>query len=147
MKVKLFGLALGAALVAVTASAGAGGSIVEKQIAAGTNQTPTAVAAKAGSMFLDTITIKPGGNFGWHTHGAAVAVVITSGTLTVFDPSIAKCKPFTVSKGQAFVEPANHLHLARNDTSKPVTLYAMYLGLPKGVHQDIPGTQPAGCSA
>ena len=38
-------------------------------------------------MILETYTIKPGGSFGWHAHGAPVAVVVTAGTLTVFDPT------------------------------------------------------------
>jgi quercetin dioxygenase-like cupin family protein len=98
-------------------------------------------------MILDSITVNPGGNFGWHTHGSPVAVVVTSGTLTVFDPSVNGCAPFKVSKGQSFFEPANHLHLARNDGTTPATLYALYLGVPKGVQPNIPGTQPAGCNA
>ena len=89
----------------------------------------------------------PGGNFGWHTHGSAVAVVVTGGTLTVFDPLVANCAPFKVGKGQAFIEPANHIHLARNDGTKPVTLYATYLGVPKTSKPNIPGQQPSGCSA
>jgi quercetin dioxygenase-like cupin family protein len=102
---------------------------------------------KPGALAVEAITVNPGGSFGWHTHGAPVAVVVTSGTLTVFDPTVAKCSPFKVSKGQAFIEPANHIHLARNDTARPATLYATYLGIPKGVHSDKPGTQPAGCNA
>ena len=92
----------------------------------------TTIHTKAGAMVLNAITIQPGGSFGWHTHGAPVAVVVKSGTLTVFDPSVGGCKPFKVSKGKAFVEPAGHVHLARNDTKAPVTVYAMYLGLPEG---------------
>src|SRR5581483_853637 len=40
--------------------------------------------------------------------------------------------PFKVSKGQAVIGPADHVHLARNDTTKVVKLYAMYLDLPAG---------------
>jgi quercetin dioxygenase-like cupin family protein len=121
---------------------GAGTPIVARALGVGTVKTPFTVKAKPGSMIVDSITIKPGGNFGWHTHGSAVAVVITGGTLTVFDPSVSNCAPFKVSKGQSFVEPAGHLHLARNDGAKPVTLYAVYLGVPKGVQPHMPGTQP-----
>jgi quercetin dioxygenase-like cupin family protein len=74
-------------------------------------------------------------------------VVVTSGTLTVLDPTVGKCSAFKVSKGQAFIEPAGHVHLARNDTKTPVKVYAMYLGLPKGVQANIAGTAPNGCSA
>jgi len=146
MKGTLLGLAalVAAALVGAGPSAGAGTPIVAKTLAAGTIAAPVTVKATAGAMALVSIRIAPGGNFGWHEHGSPVAVVVTSGTLTVFDPTVTNCKPFKVSKGQSFFEPANHLHLARNDGTKPVTLYAMYLGIPKGKESNIPETAPAG---
>jgi quercetin dioxygenase-like cupin family protein len=147
MKIALLGLAVSAALVTAAPSIGAGTPIVARALGVGTMKTPFTVNAKPGSMIVESITVKPGGSFGWHTHGSAVAVVITGGTLTVFDPSVSSCAPFKASKGQSFVEPANHIHLARNDGTKPVTLYAIYLGVPKGAQPNIPGTQPAGCNA
>jgi quercetin dioxygenase-like cupin family protein len=141
-------LAVGAAaLVVATTSLGADTPIVAKAVAYGTIKTPITVKVRPGAMVVDSLTIAPGGNFGWHTHGSAVAVVVTGGTLTVFDPSVGGCKAFTVSKGQAFIEPANHIHLARNDGSKPATLYVTYLGIPEGALPNKPGTRPAGCSA
>src|SRR6185437_9225639 len=143
MKVSLVVAAAVAALVAAAAALAAKPPIFAQARALGTIRTPMTLPVKPGAMVLDTITIQPGGNFGWHTHGSPVAVIITSGTLTVFDPTVANCTPFRVSKGQSFIEPANHVHLARNDTSKAVTLYAMYLGIPKGVMPNKPSTQPA----
>jgi quercetin dioxygenase-like cupin family protein len=136
-----------AALVAAAAAIAAKPPIFAQPQALGSIKTPFTLQVKPGAMVLDTITIQPGGNFGWHTHGSAVAVIIRSGTLTVFDPTVNSCTPFKVSKGQSFIEPANHVHLARNDTAKPVTLYAMYLGIPKGAQPNKPAAQPAGCSA
>jgi quercetin dioxygenase-like cupin family protein len=98
-------------------------------------------------MVLTSIRVAPGGSFGWHEHGSPVAVVVTGGTLTVFDPAVANCTPFKVSKGQSFVEPANHVHLARNDTKTPVTLYALYLGVPKTAQANFGVSEPAGCNA
>ena len=146
MKIKLLGLALVAGLLTAAPSVGAGTPIVAKALGLGTMKATT-LHAKAGAMILDSIKIAPGGSFGWHTHGAAVAVVVTSGTLTVFDPAVTKCAPFKVSKGQAFVEPADHVHLARNDGTTTVTVYAMYLGLPKGAAANAPAAAPAGCDA
>jgi len=144
--VKVTLVAAVAALVAATASFGAAPPIVAKGRAVGTIASPITVKVKPGAMVVETITINPGGTFGWHTHGAPVAVVVTGGTLTVLDPSVNNCAPFKVSKGMAFIEPANHLHLARNDGSKPVTVYATYLGVPKGAAANKPGKQPAGCN-
>jgi quercetin dioxygenase-like cupin family protein len=147
MKVTLVIAGVVAALTAAAAALAAKPPIFAQARAVGTIKTPMTLAVKPGAMVLDTITIQPGGSFGWHTHGSPVAVVITKGTLTVFDPSVANCAPFKVSKGQSFIEPANHIHLARNDTKAAVTLYAMYLGVPKGVMPNKPGTQPSSCSA
>ena len=72
---------------------------------------------------------------------------MTAGTLTVFDPTVAGCAPVKVSKGQSFVEPADHVHLARNDGKTPVTVYALYLGLPKPSAANSVATEPAGCNA
>jgi len=116
--------------------------------------TPLAVGAihattfhvKTGGAVLETYTVAPGGSFGWHEHNAPVAVIVAQGTLTVRDPSIAKCAPFKVTKGMSFVEPAGHVHLARNDGKTPVKVYAMYLGLPKGAATTVPLSAPAGCA-
>ena len=139
-------LALVVASVAAAAALGGAAPITANPLATGAMAAST-IHAKSGQMILESITVAPGGSFGWHVHGAPVAVVITGGTLTVFDPDVAACQPFKVSKGQSFVEPPNHVHLARNDSGKPVTLYAMYLGLPKGVAAMKAVSEPAGCNA
>jgi quercetin dioxygenase-like cupin family protein len=148
MKITGIALALvGALAVAAPSFGGAGGApIVASPLAVG-KMTATTIHATTGSMILESIKIAPGGSFGWHLHGSAVAVVVTGGTLTVFDPSVASCKPFKVSKGQSFVEPANHVHLARNDTKVRVTLYAMYLGVPNPAKANVATETPAGCNA
>jgi quercetin dioxygenase-like cupin family protein len=148
MKKILLVLAAVAAMLAVAAaSPGAEIPVVGKALAVGTINTPMTLKVKPGAMIVERFTVAPGGDFGWHTHGSPVAVVVTGGTLTVFDPTIADCKPFKVSKGQSFIEPPNHLHLARNDGSKPARLYAMYIGVPKSGSPNLPGKQPTGCDA
>lgn len=146
MNIKLLGVTLVGALALAAPSFGGGAPIVAKPLAVGMMKATT-IHATTGAMVLDSIRIAPGGSFGWHTHGSPVAVVVTSGTLTVFDPAVAKCAPFKVSKGQSFVEPANHVHLARNDTKQPVTLYAMYLGLSNTANANVGVSAPAGCKA
>ena len=146
MKIKTLALGFALALAVVVPAFGGGPAIFAKALAVGTMKATT-IQTKGGAMVLDSITIAPGGNFGWHTHGSPVAVVVTHGTLTVFDPSVAGCAPIKVSKGASFVEPANHVHLARNDGKTPVTLYALYLGVPKGAGANVPAKEPAGCNA
>jgi len=146
MKITLVAVAAVAALVVTGSALAAKPPIFAQARAVGTITTPFTLSVKPGATVLDRITIQPGGNFGWHTHGAPVAVVVTSGTLTVFDPTVASCSPFTVSRGQSFIEPANHVHLARNDGTKAVTLYAMYIGIPKGAQANNAAPQPSSCS-
>jgi len=93
------------------------------------------------------VKVPPGGSFGWHSHPSAVAVAITSGTLTLYDSGDQTCSPKRFSRGQGFVEQPNHVHLARNEGTKPVTLYATYLGVPHGGQPNAPASRPANCSA
>jgi quercetin dioxygenase-like cupin family protein len=147
MKKLLVACCVVTALVAVAATSAASPPIVGTPLGVGTMAAPFTLSGKAGAMIVESITVKPGGDFGWHTHGSAVAVVITKGTLTVYDKSIGNCAPFQVSKGMSFIEPANHIHRARNEGTKTVTLYAVYLGLPKGSQPNKPATTPAGCTS
>ena len=147
MKLTLITAAALAAL-AVAAAAVAGKPLIFAQAqAVGSIKNPMTLKINPGSMVLDTITVKPGGSFGWHQHGSPVAVVIASGTLTVLDRSIGNCAPFKVSKGQAFIEPPNHAHLARNEGTKPVTMYAMFLGITKGAQANRAAARPTGCAS
>jgi quercetin dioxygenase-like cupin family protein len=146
MKFKMLALLSVTALAAAAAATAAAPPIVAKPVAIGTMQATT-IHAQKGAAVLDRITIQPGGNFGWHVHGAPVAVIVTGGTLTVFDPTVQDCEPFKVSKGQSFVEPANHIHLARNDGTTKVTLYAFFMGLGKPSQGTVPETQPKSCNA
>ena len=146
MKIKLLVLTVGCALAATAPSFGNGVPIVAKVIAAGKIHATT-IQAQTGTTILESYRLAPGGSFGWHTHGAPVAVVVASGTLTVFDPAVGNCKPFKVSKGMSFVEPANHIHLARNDGKKSAVVYALYLGVPKVADIVYPKAAPAACSA
>ena len=150
MNRKVLGLILVCALVPAVPSLATGNGIakpiVAKTIAVGKMQATTIQAGK-GSMILESFKISPGGTFGWHRHGAPVAVVVTRGTLTAFDPTVDGCAPFKVTKGQSFVEPANHVHLVRNDGRSPVTVYAVYLGVRKPNRANIEAKQPPGCNA
>ena len=145
MKVTLVTAAV--ALVVAASSFAAAPPIIAKALGVGTIKTPMTLQVKPGAMVVESFRVAPGGNFGWHVHGSAVAVIVTGGTLTVFDPTVNDCAPFKVSKGQAFIEPPNHIHLARNDGTTPATVIATYLGVPKGTEANQPETQPASCNA
>jgi len=137
------------AIVAATTAFGAGQPLI--------TATPVALATlhqsyrisvtKPAALMVVKVKIPPGGSFGWHSHPAAVAVAVTSGTLTLYDSRYPNCGPKRFSRGQGFVEPRNHVHLARNEGTKPVMLYATYLGVPPGAKPNVPASAPANCPA
>jgi quercetin dioxygenase-like cupin family protein len=73
------------------------------------------------------ITVAPGGTFGWHTHPGPVLVAIASGTLSLYEAHHHGCAKRRVGPGQAFIEDGGHVHLARNEGSEPVKVYATFL--------------------
>jgi quercetin dioxygenase-like cupin family protein len=137
------------AIVAATTAFGAGQPLI--------TATPVALATlhqsykisvkKPADLMVVKVKVPPGGSFGWHSHPAYVAFAVTSGTLTLYDSRYPNCGPKRFSRGQGFVEPRNHVHLARNDGTKPVTLYATYLGVPPGAQPNAPASTPANCPA
>jgi quercetin dioxygenase-like cupin family protein len=84
----------------------------------------------SNGFVMEWARLAPGASFGWHLHLRPVAVVVTAGTLTLYDSSDPSCKASAYSAGQGFIEPANHVHGARNEGSKPASIYAIYLGVP-----------------
>jgi hypothetical protein len=90
MKHAVLGLALVVSLAVAAPSVAAAPPIVAKPLAVGMIKATT-IKAQSGAAILEQITIAPGGSFGWHRHGAPVAVVVAKGTLTVMDPTIGNC--------------------------------------------------------
>jgi quercetin dioxygenase-like cupin family protein len=142
--------ALVALVAAVTASIATGGSqpITAKVLAvAGEKQPFSFQIPGASKSVIETITVAPGASFGWHYHGAPVAAFVTSGALTLYDASYPGCGGRRMSAGQAFFESKNHVHLARNDGSKPAVVYVVMLGLTAKAKPNVPAAKPAACSA
>jgi quercetin dioxygenase-like cupin family protein len=135
-----------AAIAGTSLAAGGAPPITAKIFGAASVTKPFTIrtAGPAGLLMLEA-HVAPGGNFGWHYHRAAVAVIVAAGTLTLYDSGDPNCAPQRISAGHGFVEPANHVHLARNEGTKPITLYVTYLGLPKG-KPDVPAAEPSQCS-
>jgi quercetin dioxygenase-like cupin family protein len=144
MKRLLIATALGAVFaVSAAALAWSHPKITEKVIAAGGVAQPYTIdVAKPADVIVAKATVPAGASFGWHSHRAAVAVVVQSGTLTLYDSADAQCTPQRVPAGHGFVEQPNHVHLARNETRHTVTVLVTYLGLEHGVDPDVPASPP-----
>jgi quercetin dioxygenase-like cupin family protein len=100
-----------------------------------TKKPATVRLSQRDGYFMDHATAPPHASFGWHYHRTPVIVVITSGTLTLYDSSGSKCAPTRYHAGQGFIEPAHHLHLARNESDRPVSFYVVYIGVPPALRK------------
>ena len=140
---RLFVIAALLGALGTTAAALAAGTppITEKILGAGSISD----GYKPGDVVVAKATVPPGASFGWHSHRAAVAVVVKSGTLTLYDSADKSCTPQRYSAGQGFVEHRNHVHLARNEGNKRVVVLVTYLGLKHGVNPDVPAKNPGNC--
>jgi quercetin dioxygenase-like cupin family protein len=89
----------------------------------------TVQLSHTNGFVMENASVPPAATFGWHSHRTPIVVGITAGTLTLYDSGGPKCTPHRYHAGQGFIEPANHLHLARNEGKTKVTLYATYIGV------------------
>jgi quercetin dioxygenase-like cupin family protein len=139
--------ALLGALGMTGAALAAGNSPITEKIlgAASISDSYTIDVNKPGDVVVAEAIVPPGASFGWHSHRAAVAAVVKSGTLTLYDSADPSCSPQRYSAGQGFVEQRNHVHLARNEGKKRVVVLVTYLGLKHGVNPDVPAESPGNC--
>ncbi|MFG3056947.1 cupin domain-containing protein [Kitasatospora sp. NPDC048239] len=90
---------------------------------------------------VQTITLSPGADTGWHYHPGRVDVVVLSGTLTrtLHDGRVEVSRA-----GDSLVEEAGpvHVHIGRNLGAEPVVLIASY-DSPAGCPLAVPVAEPA----
>ena len=80
-----------------------------------------------------TTTINPGGSTGWHSHPGPAFIVVTQGTLTLYDGDDPTCTPHRYGPGTGFLDPGlRRVHIARNEGTTPVTVVQTYLNVPPG---------------
>jgi quercetin dioxygenase-like cupin family protein len=137
---------LGALATTAAALAAGGNPITEKILGAATiSHRYTIDVTKPADVVDAQATVPPGASFGWHSHRAAVVVVVKSGTLTLYDSADRTCTARRYSAGQGFTERPNHVHLARNEGRNPAVVLVTYLGLKHGVNPDVPAPSPGNC--
>lgn len=113
--------------------------------------TVVALSSTRG-VVMEWAAFQPGASSGWHFHRTAVAVSVTSGTLTLYDSSDPSCKPVRYSKGHGFVEPPNHVHIAINQGTTTAKLALTYIGVPgkwrtNPMPLDVGAKNPGNCPA
>lgn len=101
----------------------------------------------AQETVVQQIIIAPGGTTGWHSHPGPVVVLIKSGQMSFYDGDDPTCTVRTYSAGQAFVDSGQgHVHIARNEGSANLELWATYFDVPPGGAFRIDAPSPGNCS-
>lgn len=96
-------------------------------------------------VVTQAITVAPGGHTGWHSHPGPVFVTVEAGTLTFYDADDPTCTGGTYAAGDTFVDRGGgHVHIARNEGSTDLVLYATYL-LPAGAGLRTDAANPGVC--
>ena len=100
----------------------------------------------ASDLFVQNNLWLPGGTTGWHTHPGHSLIIVTEGTVTVYDGDVHSCEPRQYTVGMGFVDPGGtHVHLIRNED--PVTnarTVAVQL-IPAGAMRRIDADAPDAC--
>jgi quercetin dioxygenase-like cupin family protein len=101
----------------------------------------------AFEIVVQKIVAEPGATFGWHYHPGENINVVASGTLSLYHAK--KCTlEVTYPTGSGFSTSPDEVHLARNEGTDTLIIYATYLvpkqtpALPLRIDQPSPG---AGC--
>lgn len=90
-------------------------------------------SSKPSEVVMPQITIHAGASSGWHTHPGPGFIVVTSGTLTLYQVIDNGCVKSAYGPGQGFVEIPGVVHIARNEgTSGDVTAVATFLDIAPG---------------
>ena len=71
------------------------------------------------------IKIDPGGTLGWHSHPGPTIVTVLSGTLSFYHAEHCT-EEIEYQSGESFSNLPHEIHLARNEGTTDVVLYASY---------------------
>jgi quercetin dioxygenase-like cupin family protein len=87
------------------------------------------------------VTQAVGGHSGWHAHPGPAVVIVKSGELTI--QQAKDCSTATYTAGQVAIEPAGHVHIARNTGTTTLELWITFIDVPVGANPRIDEPDPA----
>jgi quercetin dioxygenase-like cupin family protein len=97
------------------------------------------------NIVMVKFTLDPNGTFGWHQHSGPVWVIVSRGTLSIYDGDDTTCTPHIYGAGSAFIDPGSDTHLGINETNEPVDVYATFM-LPEGGAPRLDAEDPGLCN-
>jgi quercetin dioxygenase-like cupin family protein len=97
-------------------------------------------------LHVNEVTIQPGGTLGWHYHPGPSFVIVKSGTATFYMGNDPTCTPHVIPTGGTLFEPANLVHIVRNEGTVPLVNVVVQL-VPTGGPRLISVPSPGNCSS
>ena len=92
-------------------------------------------------VYVTSITIKPGGFSGWHSHPGPSILSVKSGTLTLYDDCIDPTIPYVFGTGDALVEDAECVHNVVNEGDVDLVFIVVQIvpvGAPRRIDEPAP---------
>jgi quercetin dioxygenase-like cupin family protein len=99
-------------------------------------------------LYVQSNVWQAGGTTGWHTHPGPSLVIVTVGTVTVYDGDDPSCTPhvYSANGASSFVDVGGGVvHLIRNETSSEARTVAVQL-VPAAATRRIDAPDPGYCS-
>jgi len=123
------GTAFGTSSTGVTAET-ARGPLVDRPLDVnmnfGNGTTKVKLSTKGPmEVAVQRIVAAPGATFGWHSHPGPTIVTVSSGTLTLYHAEHCTVG-INYTAGQSFSNLPDEIHLARNEGSVDLVVYASY---------------------
>jgi quercetin dioxygenase-like cupin family protein len=134
------GVALSFAVRATPASKFSVDVLADAQLPAGKQ-----FATHQAKVEIDRLTLRPGGEIGWHAHDGPLMLLVAKGTLTNYLAHGSGCVRSQVRPGRVLLESAGRAHLARNEGTGDVVVYAVN-NYSKGGTGSVEAKRPAGCA-
>ena len=99
-------------------------------------------------LYVQSNVFAPGGSSGWHTHPGPSLVIVTKGTLTVYEGDDPSCTPhvYSATGTNSFVDiGGGDVHLVRNEGTEEARTVAVQL-VPAGAVRRIDAPDPGNCN-
>ena len=103
----------------------------------------------ASDLYVQQNTWQRGGSTGWHTHPGPSFVIVTEGSVTVYEGDDASCTPHVYTantSNNSFVDiGGGDVHLIRNETGAEAKTMAIQF-VPAGATRRVDAADPGHCS-
>jgi len=122
------------------------GTFDELDVSARTGRWKARIDTKGESdVNVVRLTFQPGGYSGWHSHPGPGLVMVMSGTLTEYHGDDPSCTPLVHPAGTTFVDPGNHVHLVKNESTTDQAVMVAVGLIPAGAMRRIDAPNPGNC--